>query len=309
MHLHLLVVLSRLDVYSASNIQNAVTNPSPKPNLADPLGILDTYLQGADVKGAQTAFQADQSALAKAKATAQSRQLAIEGNPLESQQYIVGAQSRAGQLDSAKLAALSDAAGVSQSAYLAAKDFATQKANIALSERNTLTNLIANNPGAKITYSDTPETAATKIQKYTDTVKAQNEKDAYKKQLKDLYLQYTGSSAKPMSTSALEKKVKTAAKKASASKDALDALDLAIKKKSLAGSGSGTSADDKQVAAFQSDIGKQRATLEKQSTAKNTDLTSWSKAWNYINSKYPGLDPNTIDAALGLDYRKKFEGK
>jgi len=169
-------------VYSAPNITQAVTAPVAPPNLSDPMGIYDYYVKGADVTNAQNQSIADQQALAKAKATAQARQLAIEQNPLESQQFIVGAQSRAGQLDAQQLSALADAAGVSQSAYLAARETASQKANILMDQRNELTRLIASNPGAGITYTDSYETAIEKVAKYQD----EKIKEADKKEEKKL---------------------------------------------------------------------------------------------------------------------------
>jgi len=191
------------DVYSSDNIAQAVTTPTAKLDLSDPLGIYDYYLKGADVTAAQSQYQKDLSALAKTKATAQSRQLAIEQNPLEGMQYIVGAQSRAGQLDAAQISAMSDALGVSQSALLAAKETARDKANIALEQRGQLTSLITQYPGAKITYYDTIDSAAKKIEKYTE----EQEKKAYKDELKKQLISL-GKSTKGLSTKELEKKLK-----------------------------------------------------------------------------------------------------
>jgi hypothetical protein len=191
------------DVYSSDNIAQAVTQPTAKLDLSDPLGIYDYYMKSPEMTAAQAQYQKDLAALGKTKATAASRQLAIEQNPLEGMQYIVGAQSRAGQLDAAQIAALSDALGVSQSALLAAKETAREKANIALEQRNQLTSLITQYPGAKITYYDTMDSAAKKIEKYNK----EQEKKAYKDELKKQLISL-GKSTKGLSTKELEKKLK-----------------------------------------------------------------------------------------------------
>lgn len=191
------------DVYSSDNIAQAVVQPTAKLDLSDPSGIYDYYMKGEDVTAKQSQYEKDLAALGKAKSTAASRQLAIEQNPLEGMQYIVGAQSRAGQLDAAQISALADAVGVSQSALLAAKETAREKANIAMEQRSQLTSLITQYPGAKITYYDTIDSAAKKIEKYNK----QKEKDEYKDELKKQLISL-GKSTKGLSTKELEKKLK-----------------------------------------------------------------------------------------------------
>lgn len=200
------------DIYSAQNIQQASMNPVAMPDLSNASAIYDFYLNGADVNTARTVAQADMAALAAAKATARNRQLAIEGNPLESQQFIVGQQARAGQLDDAKLAALADAAAVSSANYATAKQTASEKANVALSQRAEIVDYIKQNPNAKINFTDTVESAAAKVKKYNDKVTKDADKKAkedYKKNLKATLMQL-GISTKnanggSMNTKAMEK--------------------------------------------------------------------------------------------------------
>jgi len=180
------------DIYSAQNIQQASMNPVAMPDLSNASAIYDFYLNGADVNTARTAAQADTAALAAAKATARNRQIAIEGNPLESQQFIVGQQARAGQLDDAKLAALADAAAVSSANYATAKQTASEKANVALSQRAEIVDYIKQNPNAKINFTDTVESAAAKVKKYNSKVAKEAEKkvkEDYKKNLKATLMQ------------------------------------------------------------------------------------------------------------------------
>ncbi len=180
------------EIYSSSNIAQATNAPVAPPDLSNASSIYDYYLNGADVTSARTAAEADAKALAAAKATARNRQLAIEGNPLESQQFIVGQQARAGQLDTATLNALADAAGVSSAAYASAKQTASEKANVALSQRSELVQLITQNPGAKIKFTDTIESATKKISDYQDEQAKKAKKAAdeeYKKNLKETLMQ------------------------------------------------------------------------------------------------------------------------
>lgn len=215
------------DVYSSDNIAQAVTQPTAKLDLSDPLGIYDYYMKSPEMTAAQTQYQKDLAALGKTKATAQSRQLAIEQNPLEGMQYIVGAQSRAGQLDAAQIAALSDAAGVSQSALLAAKETAREKANIALEQRSQLTSLITQYPGAKITYYDTIDSAAKKIEKYNKEQEKEAEKKSLKEQARALGLKTSGSRKE------LEKRISKAVKKSKEKESILEDIKIAQARKDL----------------------------------------------------------------------------
>lgn len=309
------------DIYSAQNIQQASMNPVAMPDLSNASAIYDFYLNGADVNTARTVAQADMAALAAAKATARNRQLAIEGNPLESQQFIVGQQARAGQLDDAKLAALADAAAVSSANYATAKQTASEKANVALSQRAEIVDYIKQNPNAKINFTDTVESAAAKVKKYNDKVAKEAEKKAeeeYKKNLKATLIQLgisnKNSKGGTMSVKAMEKALATKYKSKSDLQDKLDSLklegaqlDLAKAKKDLLGTGSKD--DDKNIEQFFSDIEKQRAVLESARNNKEKNSAAWSTAFKYVAAKYPEFDANEIDAVLGLDYRKYFEGQ
>ena len=237
-------------VYGADNINAAVTSPTGPPNLNDPMGIYDFYTGGQDVKDAQLKAQQDAGALAKAQSTAEARQLAIEQQPLEGMNFILGEQSRAGQLDAQQISALARSAGVSQSAAAAILATAKEKADIALGARNQLTQLITNNPGAGITYTDTPESASVKMEtfrineeKRLDAKRAEllnqaekkdkeSAKDREKQDLKDqamaLGLKTKGS------RNELRKRIAKAAKKDKKTQDMIDDLKLQQARKDLA---------------------------------------------------------------------------
>jgi len=248
-------------VYGADNINAAVTSPTGAPNLNDPMGIYDFYTGGQDVKDAQLKAQQDAGALAKAQSTAEARQLAIEQQPLEGMNFILGEQSRAGQLDAQQISALARSAGVSQSAAAAILATAKEKAGIALDSRSELTQLITNNPGAGITYMDTPESAARKMETYNqeqikiaedkraELLKQAEKKDkesAKDKQKQDLKDQAMALGLKTSgSRNELRKRIAKAAKEDKKKQDIIDDLKLQQARKSLSGSGGsgGTKSD------------------------------------------------------------------
>ena len=258
---------SPTDIYSAQNIEQTVTNPVPRPNLDDPLGMYDYYMASPEITQAQQQYQSAFGQLTQAQQTARARRLAIEQNPLESMSNIVGQQARAGQLDALTQQALAENVGVAQSALASLKSTATDKFNIAQQQRSEMTNLIANNPGAGIKYTDSYEDGVKKAETYQtqqrvesialqypgakinktddmatvtkkiDDYNRDQEKKAKKEAeeaKKDAYkdslkqqLQALGSSTKGLSTNELEKKLKKLNKEALA--EAKKLSDLKIK--------------------------------------------------------------------------------
>lgn len=175
-------------VYSTDNIQSAVSAPAPTPNLSDPMGIYDYYLNTPDVVSAQQEYQKQQSTLQEAQARGRSQQAALEGN-LESMSRITGRQSRAGQLSNIELQSLAEQLNVSQSRLEALTSTAKERAGIAMSQRDQLTQLITQNPEAGVTYTDTVESAAQKIAKANE-----------RNQAKQIALQYPKAGIKETDT-------------------------------------------------------------------------------------------------------------
>lgn len=325
-------------VYSADNIQQATTSPVTKPDLSDPLGMYDYYMSSPEIQKAQQGYQTAFGDLTKARQTARARQLAIEQNPLESMSYITGQQSRAGQIDSLVTQALAENVNVAQSALTALKETAANKFQIAQSQRNELTNLIANNPGAGIAYTDNYEDAIKKAEVYqqqkqvesialqypdakikkTDSMEVVTKKiaDYERKQeekakedaeeaAKKAYKQSLkdqlialGSSVKGLSKNELEKKLK---KK---NKEALDQAqklaDLEYKKVLKGLSDSGDSNDyEKTEKQLYTDVDNWKQKMR-------DGKANWADAWSSIQRNY-GLSVDTIDALLGLDYRDKYD--
>lgn len=296
------------DVLSSSNIQQATTAPATKPD--DLLGIRRDIYASTGVNTAQQAFQAATKAYQDAQNQLNTSNLQLRNRPVSVSKF-TGQIGQNTMVNEQNINNLSDAASLALQNYQAVKSEADTQFNIRNQQLSETKALMVQYPGAGIKFSDSTESQVKKLSDYQKQV----EKDAYKKELKKLALQY-GINTKGKSTKELEKKIakynKSVIKDAKEeSKLKLEALkmDILNTKSQIAERGKkGSDTEDKEVKAFESDIDKQRAILEAQ-TNNNAGRESWSKAWNYINSKYPGLDPETIDAALGLDYRINFEGK
>ena len=286
-------------IYSASNIQQAATNPVSAPDLSNASAIYDYYLNGSDVTTARTTAEADAKALADAKATARNRQLAIEGNGLESMSYITGAQSRASQLDTATVNALADAAAVSSAFYASAKQTASDKANVALSQRSELVSLITQNPGAKISFNDTIESATGKIKKYQDKVAKDNEEKAdeeYKKNLKATLIQMgiSNKTAKggTMSVKSMEKALAAEYKTKSDFEKKLNSLKLRSAVKDL---------NDASLSKLDSLL------------TQAAKMSSGGREWAVSAAKKYGVSPDDVKSATAAngwesDYRKSDTG-
>ena len=311
-------------IYSATNIAQATNAPVAAPDLSNASAIYNYYLNGADVIGARTTAEADAAALATAKATARNRQLAIEGNPLESQQFIVGAQSRAGQLDNAALNALADTAAVSSANYASAKQTASEKANVALSQRSELVSMINQNPKAGITFNDTVVSASKKVSDYMDKVEKDAEKKADEKYAKDLKatlislgISNKNSKGGTMGVKSMEKALATKYKSKSDLQDKLD--DLKLKSAQLDLKNSGGASLSKltnllTVAANMPDGGRQfaldnakkygvdRASVDS-ATNPNTD---WGKSYRASSTD---KNVKTYDPATGKEVKYDENGR
>jgi len=225
-------------VYSASNINQASTSPVAPPNLGDPMGLYDYYLNSGDIQGAQQSLKTINEQYNKARATSRAQQTAIENIPRESMSFIGTAQQRAGTLANQQLQALSESKMAQQSYIDTLQSKARDKFNIANQQRAQLQDLIAQTGGrAGISYTDTYEQAVKKADKYQEKKTKEEaekaKKDAYKQSLKDTYTQLKGYAPKAMSTSELEKKVKKLSKGAVEEAKKLADLEYQIKLKAL----------------------------------------------------------------------------
>lgn len=271
-------------VYSPTNVQQAIIKPAAAPNMADPMGLYNYYMNTPEVTAAQKSYQDIQNKLSQFDIQAQQAQLGLE-NQTVSLNVIRGEQAQLGQQVATTRQGLANQALVAQSAMEAARQTAQDKLNLALQQRSELTQLITANPGAGISYADTVESASKKINKYQEQVA----KDEYKQQLKQVAMQLgikTKGSAKQ-----IEKRLRKYYKSQKDYEQQIQQLELAAKQKSLRG-GSGRanelSATAQAYQKFGGDWGKTAEYLANQ----GYDVSSGSTIDNELRRRN-GLPPIT----------------
>jgi hypothetical protein len=187
--------------YSASNITSAVTVPVAPPDYNDPMGYLTRLNNELGVTDAQTKYNEAVQGLRLFDQGTTSQQNSL-GNQAILQGVITGQQAHSLNQRNAERVTKVDAAEAQQDYLLAKGAERDQRFNIYNENRQTMQQLIVNNPGAKIKFTDTIEQAGSKLDKYAKQVK----KDAYKDSLKAMAMQL-GVKTKGLSTKALESKI------------------------------------------------------------------------------------------------------
>lgn len=188
-------------VYSANNIQTALTQQTARPDLSDPFGVYNYYMNSPDIQAARTQSQQYYKDLLGVRQTNRTQQQALENLP-QALNVIRGEQAVAGNQAALREQSVSDSLSASQAWLSTLTATAQDKYNIAIQERSQIQDLIAQTGGkAKISYNDTFESALQKATQYLDK---KSEKDA----IKSLYMQTFGSSGKGKSTKEMEKKLK-----------------------------------------------------------------------------------------------------
>lgn len=319
-------------VYSAGNIASASSAPVQVPNYADPYGLRDSFLNTPEMIAKRQAVADANQALITARQTGRAQQQAIQENPM-AMNVIRGAQAVAGQQSALTEQAAAENLLATQSVYDSFANEANAKYQIAQEERAKLQDLILQTGGkAGISYGDTFESALAKATSYKENLTKEEEKkakkeaeDANKKKLQELARSY-GISTKTskggsMSVKQLEEALTKKAKKDADLQDEMNNLKLEsarvgavadslnIQKLRASLSGEGSADDSKKQEAFFNDIEKQRSILEAAKKDNTSNKDAWSIAWNYMNKKYPYFSADELDNALGLGYRKAFEGK
>jgi hypothetical protein len=229
--------LNPQQVYSAANVQQTAVAPVTRPDLSDPFKLYDYYFKSPEMTAAQSEIQGLQGSINQANQALRNQVTQIEQQPV-AMNLIRGEQARARELGANELTALSENLLAKQSYLDTLRSDTTNRYNIALTERANIQDLIRQTGGkAKIHYGMTYEDALPIATKYL-------EKKAQKDAVKQLYLQTFGSTGKGKSTKDMEKKLKKEFESERAYKKAMQDLELAYKKKSLAqlGSSSGTAA-------------------------------------------------------------------
>ena len=299
-------------VYSADNINQAVTNPVQAPVSAEQQ-LYNQFLATPEIAGAkkqvsdiQAQINAANQAFRNAKTGFEYQNEGAIGTTGASANLIGRQIGRASDLTSNQVAALSENLKAQQAYLQGLTSEAQDRYNIAQNERSQIQSLITATKGkANITYTDSYEDALKKAAKYEEKVlkeeKKQAEKDELKKTAKSLGIKTSGLSSKE-----IEKKLNKYMKSEKAKEEEISKIELALKKKELAKpyyAPTGSDGDDKLVKAFESDVERLQTQMDKENGG-----IDWSYSWNYINNKYPGFSPQEIDEVLGLNYRSKFEG-
>ena len=232
-------------VYSSNNIAQTTTAPVAAPNLSDPFGLYNYYMNTPDITAAKEGAKTAQAQLLERTKAARDQQQQL-GQNLQSTNRIRGSQQNAQQLATNDIQALNEAYTLAASNVDALTSTAKEKLAIAEQSRNEIKQMIAATGGkAGISYADTYESAVAKAKKYDDKVAKDAKKEAEKSALKEMALT-AGIKTKGKSSSEIRKAIEKLAKKDRGIKDELDKLKIQSAKADIAKtlSGGGLSTTD-----------------------------------------------------------------
>jgi hypothetical protein len=232
-------------VYSSNNIAQTTTAPVAAPNLSDPFGLYNYYMNTPDITAAKEGAKTAQAQLLERTKAARDQQQQL-GQNLQSTNRIRGSQQNAQQLATNDIQALNEAYTLAASNVDALTSTAKEKLAIAEQSRSEIKQMISATGGkAGISYADTYESAVAKAKKYDDKVVKDAKKEAEKSALKEMALT-AGIKTKGKSSSEIRKAIEKAAKKDRGIKDELDQLKIQSAKADIAKtlSGGGLSTTD-----------------------------------------------------------------
>ena len=220
-------------VYSSNNIAQTTTAPVAAPNLSDPFGLYNYYMNTPDITAAKEGAKTAQAQLLERTKAARDQQQQL-GQNLQSTNRIRGSQQNAQQLATNDIQALNEAYTLAASNVDALTSTAKEKLAIAEQSRNEIKQMIAATGGkAGISYADTYESAVAKAKKYDDKVAKDAKKEAEKSALKEMALT-AGIKTKGKSSSEIRKAIEKLAKKDKSVKDQLDQLKIQQAKADIA---------------------------------------------------------------------------
>lgn len=236
-------------VYSAPNIQAAITAPTTAPNLSDPYGLYDQFYKTPDILAAEKAVAQGQQQINQVNQALRGTTRALENQNVAAlggtgaSVNLIGRQvGRARQLTADELAALGETQAANVANLSTLRETAGQRYQIAQQERAQLQDLIRQTGGkAGISFADSFETALKKADNYQKEEEKRIKKEAYKESLKQTALQL-GIKTKG-STKDIEKRLKKYYKSEKEFEATKRELELAASRKSLAGVGSGTAGE------------------------------------------------------------------
>ena len=271
-------------VYSAPNIAQTTTAPVAAPNLSDPFGLYNYYMNTPDITAAKESAKTAQAQLLERTKAARDQQQAL-GQNLQSTNRIRGNQQNAQQLATNDIQALNEAYTLAASNVDALTSTAKEKMAIAEQSRNEIKSLIAQTGGkAGISYADTYESAVKKAKKYEDKVAKDTKKEAENAALKEMALT-AGIKTKGKSSSEIRKALEKLAKKDRDVKDKLDQIKIKQANQSLS---SGGNVYSKIESAFNKNGGDWERTASELS--KTMDVSPGSTVDNELRRRF-GLSP------------------
>lgn len=273
-------------VYSAPNIAQTTTAPVAAPNLSDPFGLYNYYMNTPDITAAKESAKTAQAQLLERTKAAREQQQAL-GQNLQSTNRIRGNQQNAQQLATNDIQALNEAYTLAASNVDALTSTAKEKMAIAEQSRNEIKSLIAQTGGkAGISYADTYESAVKKAKKYEDKVAKEAKKDAEKSALKEMALT-AGVSTKGKSSSQIRKAIEKIAKTDRTVKEQLDQLKIKQAKadisKTLKGSTEKLTAQEQYQADKQDVIGEINKVKGTDGRIDPVDYNRLKQAWSLYN--------------------------
>lgn len=202
-------------VYSPENVAQTLTNPATKPDLSDPFGTYNYYMNSPEIQAVKAESQRVAEAINASRQGLRTTTTALQNQNEQAQGgtgasiNLIGRQvGKARELTSNELAALSENQMATQAYLDTLIQDATAKYNIAETQRAQVQDLIRQTGGkAGISYADTYESAVKKADDYMVKKEKEAKKEAYKDSLKQQLLAL-GKNTKGLSTKELEKKLK-----------------------------------------------------------------------------------------------------
>ncbi len=273
-------------VYSSNNIAQTTTAPVAAPNLSDPFGLYNYYMNTPDITAAKEGAKTAQAQLLERTKAARDQQQQL-GQNLQSTNRIRGSQQNAQQLATNDIQALNEAYTLAASNVDALTSTAKEKMAIAEQSRNEIKSLIASTGGkAGISYADTYESAVAKAKKYDDKVAKDAKKEAEKSALKEMALT-AGIKTKGKSSSEIRKAIEKLAKKDKSVKDQLDQLKIQQAKadiaKTLKGGSEKLTAQEQYQSDKQDVIGEINKVKGDDGRIDPVDYNRLKQAWSLYN--------------------------
>jgi hypothetical protein len=302
------------NVFSTSNITQATTNPTAAPD--DLLNIRNTIYNELGIPNLQKQYQDIYKSVLGFDLGTTAQQVGIEGQPV-AMNVIRGSQAQAAQQRALQRQGLVAQADVAQSSLQAALGEAGVQYGIRAQEVEQKRAIILQYPGAKITFGDSLDTVAKKLDKY----QKEAEKDAYKAELKKMAMSLgikTSGSRKE-----LEKRISKVNKKArqQAEEEAnlkmeamrwdIENTKSTIKNRGGASSGEKLSSDISSMnSQLMGQIGTDwKVAPENYNYAKNAWISEGNSATTFDNNFSHLVNPSRAgDYNIGYSFLKQVQG-